>query len=83
MLLIKTHWKQNALKVRRSAQLPPWRNCTPHNHQGAVFTTKAASPNPLSLDALPLSTAPLRAAFVGLAVERLRDDFLSPIFSIF
>jgi hypothetical protein len=58
MLLIKTLWKQNALKVRRSAQLSSGEFAR-HNHQGTVFVTKAVSPNPLSLELerIALSTA--------------------------
>ncbi len=79
---------QNALEtecaeVRRVSAIIIWRIWTPQ-HQGAVFVTKAASANPLSLELerMPLSTAVLRAAFVGLAVERSREDS-EPYFFIF
>ncbi|HYQ97548.1 MAG TPA: hypothetical protein VEO92_04205, partial [Candidatus Nitrosocosmicus sp.] len=83
MLLIKTLWKQNALKVEESAQLSSGEFAR-HNHKGAIFVTKAASPYPLSLELERIASfyRRLRAAFVGLGGKSDRVRILSPIFHI-
>ena len=76
MLLIKTLWKQNALRFEESAQLSSG-EFGRHNHQGAVFVTKAASANPLSLelDRIASFYRRLRAAFVGLGGRAIARGF--------
>ena len=72
---------QNALEtecaeVRRVSAIIIWRIWT-HNHQGAVFVTKAASANPLSLelDRIASFYRRLRAAFVGLGGRAIARGF--------
>lgn len=84
MLLIKTLWKQNTRRFEESAQLSSGEFAR-HNHKGAIFVTKAASPYPLSLELERIASfyRRLRAAFVGLGGrERSREDS-EPYFSYF
>lgn len=77
-------FKQNALKVedQRNYHLEEFAH---HNHQGAAFGRKAASPNPLSLqlERHCLFLPPFMSGDVGLGGRELPREIFEPYFFYF